>query len=434
MLYLIAMVINRLNILMVALFFAFNVYAQNEVVFTTDEEVKIDMPQEGADQIPLKNTVNYKTQIETLKPKLGDKKIEEMLNPWIAYVKVVEGKVLIKRHNKKGDIILTFPAEEKDLLTNSDVVDVGNNGRVELEFKNKDTLNLGPSTILRVEQKSAYTLLVGSLRIRAPKSKESKNILVYAPNAEVSATSKSEVDFIVRYDDKLRTSNIVCFIGKLNINGVRDSKEQKGFEKTILRGDRLDIITTNEKNKEIYIATEPEKLSIDSKKQLLESFYSDPKQVNSWEYTKFSTSFFRFATSLEYARFREVSDTAYVNFTLGYVPLISLGSIFYLEPYLHVSFASPFDLFFYRVGAVLQVNPFSGTYVGLGGGAFWIHNNTGTYGADFTMHIGYSFAEKLMSFIDGFRFAYFASEASGLHEKAFMLSMIINIGTGRELY
>ena len=433
MLYLIAMVTNRLNILIFASFFVLNVYAQNEVVFTVDEEVKVEMPDSGNDNEIIKTSVDYKTQIEILRPKLGDKKIEEVQNPWIAYVKSVEGKVLIKRHNKAGDIVITFSAEEKDLLTNSDVVDIGSNGRVELEFKNKDIINLGPSTVLKIEQKNAYTLLVGSLRVRAPKNKkESKTILVYAPNVNVS--SENGVDFVVRYDDKLRTSNLVCFNGKFNARGIRDSKEQKGFEKNLVRGDRLDVITTNEKDKEVYIATEPEKLSMDSKRQILESFYSDPTQVDLWEYRKLSTSFFRFATSFEYARFREVSDTAYANFTFGYVPLVYLGSVFYLEPYFHISFANPFSLLFYRAGAVVQVNIINGLYFGLGGGAFWIHKESSKYGADFTTHLGYTFAEKVMGFIDGFRMAYFMSQASGLHERAFMFSMVINFSAGRELY
>jgi hypothetical protein len=401
-----------LNIFVLTALVAFNVNAQDD-----------------NDAALIKAPVDYKTQIDVLKPTLGDIKIKDIQHPWLAYVKTVEGKVLVKRHNKGGDILLTFLAEEKDLLTNADIVDVGSNGRIEIEFQNTELVNLGPSTVLRIEQKSSYTLLVGSVRVRTPREKEPKKIFVYAPNVNIAL--EGNADFVVRYDDKLRTTNLACFDGKLNIVGIRDSKEQKGFEKNLVRGDRLDVITTNEKNKEVYIPTEPEKLSMDSKKEILESFYSDPKQVDQWEYTRLATGFFRFATSFEYAKF---SDTAYANFTLGYVPLIYLGSIFYLEPYFHVSFASPFDLFFYRVGGVFQINPFNGAYFGLGGGAFWIHKDTSEYGADFTIHIGYTFAEKIMTFIDGFRLAYFVSEASGLHEKAFMFSVIINIGRGRELY
>jgi len=432
MLYLLARVMIKLNILILATFVTFNVYSQDDSAIVVDQEITVDMPQEGSNNTTTKTTIDYKTQIEILKPKLGDKKIQDVQRPWLAYVKTVEGKVLIKRHNKKGDILLTFPAEKKDLLTNADVVDVGSNGRIELEFKNEELVNLGPSTILRVEQNNAYTLLVGSLRIRASKNKENKDLLVYAPNVNIVSTEG--VDLVVRYDDKLRTTSIACFDGNLNASGIRDSKEQKGFEKNLVRGDRFDIITTTEKNKEVYLATELERLSMDSKKQLLENFYSDPNQVDSWEYTRFATSFGRFATSFEYAKFREVSDTAYANFTLGYVPLIYLGSIFYLEPYFHISFANPFDLFFYRAGAAVQINPINGLYFGAGGGAFWIQKDSSRYGADFTLHLGYTFAEKLLTFIDGFRMAYFSSQASGLHERAFMFSIIINVGRGRELY
>lgn len=435
MLYLIARVMIKhifLNIFVLTMLVAFNANAQDDSTITVEQDIKVELPDSGNDTETIKTSVDYKTQIEVLRPKLGDTKIQDVQLPWLAYVKSVEGKVLVKRHNKAGDILLTFQVEEKDLLTKSDIVDVGSNGRIEIEFQNRELVNLGPSTVLRIEQKSSYTLLVGSLRVRTHREKEPKETLVYAPN--VNVVSSGDADFVVRYDDKLRTTNLACFDGKLNIVGIRDSKEQKGFEKNLTRGDRLDVITTNEKNKEVYISTEPERLSMDSKKEILESFYSDPKQVDRWDYTRLATSFFRFAGSFEYAKFREVSNTAYVNFTLGYVPLIYLGSIFYLEPYFHVSIASPFSLFFYRTGAVIQINPFNGAYLGLGGGAFWIHKDTSKYGADFTIHLGYTYAEKVLDFIDGFRVAYFSSEASGLHERAFMFSVIINIGRGRELY
>jgi len=434
MLYLMPKVMIKLNILILATVFAFNLYAKDDSTTVVDQSAKFDVTQDGIDTPPITAKVDYKTQLDLLTPKLGDRTIEQIQHPWFASVKTVEGKVLIKRYNKVGDIIITFPAEEHSLLTTADVVDVGRDGRLEIEFKNKEFINLGPSTIVKIEQKGAYTLLQGSVRVRAAKSKEPKKIVVFAPNVNVASNSKGVVDVVVRYDDKSRTTNVACFDSKLNASGMRDSKDQKGFEKVLVRGDKLDIITTNEKDKEVYIAAEPERLSMDSKKQILESFYSDPKQVDSWEYTKLATSFYRFATSFEYAKFKEISNSAYINFTVGYIPLIYLGSMFYLEPYFHVSFANPFDLFFYRVGAVLQINPMNGLYFGTGGGAFWIHQDSSKYGADFTLHVGYTFADKVMSFIDGFRLAYFASQASGLHERAFMFSMVVNIGRGRELY
>jgi hypothetical protein len=388
--------------------------------------------QETKEALPVKATVDYKAQMEKLTPKLDKQKIETVEQPWLAYVKSVEGKVQIKRYNDKGDIIITFPPVEGTLLKSRDVIDIESNGRAELGFKNMDTINLGPSTLLRIEKADTYTLLLGSMRIRAKNKKEKQNIYVYAPNTAVVTQPKA--DLAIRYDGKEKISQIACFDGKLTVNGIRDSKELKAFERGIESGQTMSVVTSFEKGREAYIPTEPERLSLESKRALLESFYSDPSKVDSWEYTRIATSFFRFAPSFEYTKFRELTDKTYINFTLGYVPLIYLGSIFYLEPYFYVSFANPFTNFFYRVGGSLQINPFAGAYLGIGGGVFWIHGDTADYGSDFTFNVGYTLAEKLMSFIDGFRFSYFASRASGFHNTSYMLSVIINISHGRELY
>jgi hypothetical protein len=391
--------------------------------------------QESPDEaLPISAKVDYKAQMEKLEAKLGKTKIEDVEKPWIAYCKSVEGKVLIERYNNKGDIVVAFHPAEGTLLRDNDVVNIESNGRAELEFKNNDTINLGPSTILRVEKQDAYTLLVGSMRVRSKKKKDNdkQDIYVYAPN--ISVLTQPSTDMAVRYNGQEKTTQIACFDGKLTVNGLRDSKELKGFEKTVIGGETMGVVTTYEKNGEAYFPTEPERLSLESKKALLESFYNDPSKVDSWEYTRISTSFLRFAPSFEYSKFNDIAGTTHTNFTLGYIPLIYFGSIFYLEPYFYVSLASPFDLFFYRIGGTLQINPFAGAYLGAGGGVFWIHKDTANYGSDFTFHVGYTFAEKLLTFIDGLRFSYFSSHASGLSQKAYMFSVILNIGHGRELY
>lgn len=417
-----------LKLLLIAMA-TFNLNAQEPI---QEEVTPAATEQETRDVLAAQKTVDYKAQMGKLTPTLGDRNINEVENPWTAYIKNTEGNVLVKRHDAKGNIIIAFAPLEGTLLRSRDLIDIEANGRAELEFKDSKTLNLGPSTLIRIEKQDTCTLLLGSMRVRAKETKEGNNIFVYAPNVFITTHPKS--DLAIRYDGSEKKSQVACFDGTLNANGIRDSKELTGFDRTISGGETINVVTTYEKGRETYLPTETEKLSLESKKELLESFYTDPSQVDSWEYTRISTSFLRFAPTLEYATFNELTDTKYFNFTLGYIPLIYLGSIFYLEPYFYVSFANPFDQLFYRVGGSLQINPFFGAYVGLGGGVFWIHKDTTNYGGDFAFNIGYTFAEKLLSFIDGFRFSYFVSNASGLHERAYMFSLVVNIGRGRELY
>ena len=431
----------RSNILIALLFFATCVSAEEATFINVDEETRLEVPKEGKETAPVTVAVDPKKQIETLRPKLGNKKIDTIEKPWVGYIKNVEGSPLVKRYNRAGDIILSFTASEDTLLMEGDVLDIEESGRAELYFKNGVTVNLGPATVFRIDQNfaskkqqdSSFTLMIGSARVRAKDPREIYSVWMFAPNAAVNSVDVA--DFAVRYDGKVKTTYVACFDGNIKTTGLRDSKDNKSYNKSLAVGQTMNVVTAYEKDRELYIASEPEKLSREAKRSLLESFYKDPQTVDSWEYTRAATSFARFAGSFEYAKFREIPNTTYANFTVGYVPLIYLGSIFYIEPYFHISVASPFSLFFFRGGGSLQIVPINGVYAGVGGGVFWIHKDTSGYGGDFTVYAGYTFADKLlMNLMDGLRVSYFSSNASGLHEKSFMFSVIINISNGRELY
>jgi len=426
MLYLVTRVMFKYRFFYISLFLVFSA-----VSVRAQKNFDVGNDHEGVESIPIKISIDYNVQKEKLKPKLDHKSISRFDKQWIGYVKSTEGKVFIKRFRDDGNIIMAFPAEKGSLLTKNDVIDIEKNGRAELEFRHGDTINLGPLTVIKIEQEGTYTLLTGSMRLRAQKDETGRGVSIYAPN--VAVFSKENIDLAVRYNDRIKTSSVVCFGGSVTARGVSDAKGLTSFEKGVNKGEIVSVITTYEKNGEAYIASDPEKISLDSKKDMLESFYSDPEKIDSWAYTKVSTGFFRFTTSLEYVTVKDITDT-YTNFSVGYVPLIYLGSVFYIEPYFYASLADPFKQAFFRAGGSFQVNPIYGAYVGLGGGAFWTSRVPSGYGADLTGYIGYTLAEKIARFIDGARFSFFASQASKVTYKTFMFSIVINIGRGRDLY
>ena len=110
---------------------------------------------------------------------------------------------------------------------------------------------------------------------------------------------------------------------------------------------------------------------------ILDSFTPSSDSEGMWDFSHRERQFHfaRFSAGVRYYIHKLAGPIRYTS-QLEYIPLIHLHSGFYLEPYFYFSFAKPFDLFFYRVGGTLQINPFYGFYLGGGGGVFWIHKDT----------------------------------------------------------
>ena len=376
-----------------------------------------------------------KAEIENnLKPKIKGKSLEKLSHPWIGYISDIEGKVIITRTNSEGTTVqVTFEAKDGDLIHERDVLDVGPKSNVELTLKNDTEIYLAPGTVFKVyqhyvdanEQSSLFNLMSGRVRVNIDREKKISSVKLYAPNAMVSSKKS---DFVTSYDDKSKTSMIACLDGEISVQGATDSKERKTFSQYLSEDDFMNITTSYDGEVENYINTDPSKMSRNYKKNILESFNADYREVDPWEFTRISTSFFRIAPGIEYSSASGVASNFY-NFSVGYIPLIHTFSIFYLEPYFFLSVASSQELFL-RAGASVVMYLYKGFYAGSGAGAFWITDGAGSK-MDFNVSTGYTFSDKQMGIIDGLRLEYFISKTPRYHFTGFIFSLVFNFSSGR---
>ncbi|MCX6113069.1 MAG: FecR domain-containing protein [Proteobacteria bacterium] len=382
-----------------------------------------------------KLTISQEEIDNNLKPKIKGKKLEELSSPWVGYVSDIEGKVIIIRHNNDGtSVLINFEAKEGDLVHEKDVFDVGPKSSVELTLKNETEISLAPSTTFRMyqhyvdenEQNSLFNLLSGKARINVKKEKKITSIKLYASNVVISS---KKADFATSYDDMKKTSMVACLGGEISILGMTDNKERKSYAQFLGEDEYMNITTSYDGETENYINTDPTKMSRNYKKTVLESFSADYRELDPWEFTRISTSFFRIALGLEYANIQELS-TRYYNFSIGYLPLIHAFSIFYLEPYFFLSIPSSKELFL-RAGTSLVLYLYRGFYAGSGVGAFWITDGAGSK-MDLNFSTGYTFSDKQMGIIDGLRFEYFISRTPRYRSNGIILSLVLNFSSGRD--
>ena len=376
-----------------------------------------------------------KIQIDNnLKPNIKGKKLETLSYPWVGYISDIEGKVVITRNNSDGTaVLITFEAKDGDLIHEKDSIDVRPKSSVQLSLKNDTEISLASNTVFKVyqhyvddkEQNSLFNLLSGRVRVNIGNEKKISSVKLYAPNAAI-ITKKA--DFTTAYDDNNKTSIITCLDGEVSIQGVTNNKDRKSFSQYLSENDFMNITTSYDGETENYINTNPAKMSRNYRKDILESFNSDYKELDPWEFTRISTSFFRIAPGLEYAESSGLSSSFY-NFSIGYIPLIQTFSIFYLEPYFFLSVASSNQLF-YRTGASVIAYLYRGFYAGSGAGAFWLNDGGGSK-MDFNISTGYTFSDKQMGIIDGLRLEYFISRTPRYKFTGFIFSLVFNFSSGR---
>lgn len=379
------------------------------------------------------------SSVEKLKPKLDKDGFKTLSPEWIAYVNETGDQLEVKRYDyNSSSIALSFMAQGQHLLRIGDALETSAKTKSEIIFRDGSRLRIGPRTVIKLDSYSLssellhvkLSLLTGSARVNVKKQKFKTNFEIYTPNV---ALTSSKADLAVRYSSNFKTTYIACFSGNLLAYGLTDSRLRKSYERSMSDNSYMTIETTYDGTKEVYIARDPEKLTGESKKDILESFYSDPEEIDPWEFTGISTSFLRFLTGFEYSNFKEL-EKSYYSWTAGYVPLIHLFSIVYLEPYIEAAFAKPFSMTFFRTGGRLELQFYKGFYLGFGGGIFWISQDIGLKGRDLGINAGYTFVQKPLDFIDGVRFSYASAKTNGYHQKAFLFSLLVNFYKGRELY
>lgn len=86
---------------------------------------------------------------------------------------------------------------------------------------------------------------------------------------------------------------------------------------------------------------------------------------------------------------------------------------------------------FMRAGGSLELYVYSGLYVGVGVGAFWMSNGGGA-GLDTNMNMGYTFSDKQMGILDGFRLGYFMSKTPLYNAYSLIFSVVLNFSSGRD--
>ena len=371
----------------------------------------------------------------TLRPRFADKKLETLSYPWVGYISDVEGKVIVTRSNSEGTaVVTTFEAKEGDLVHSKDSFEVKTKSSLKLTLKNETEVYLGPKTAFKMyqhyidekEQNSLFNLLYGNARINVINEKKTSSVKLYAPNVVVSA---KKADFAVNYNATKKMAIIASLSGDVSVLGTIDSKERKSYAQPLAEDEYMEITTSYDGEKEIYLNSESTKMTRNYKKQVLESFNASYREIDPWEFTRIETSFFRIAPGFEYAKIRELPTKAYYNFSIGYIPLIHTVSIFYLEPYFFVSLASSSNVFM-RAGANLEVYAYRGLYLGTGFGAFWLTDAHGSK-MDFNLNLGYTFSDKQMGVLDGFRFGYFISQTPIYHDYSLLFSIVLNFSSGR---
>lgn len=380
------------------------------------------------------------SSIEKLRPVVTDEGIKVQDRVWVAYIKDVTDRLEIKRYDEKGDFVdMSFIAQKGHLLRSGDMLDSSVKSKAEVMFRDGTKLRVGPTTVLRIDSynegqdssRIKINLLAGSVRLDVKGSKEKNKIEVHTPNAVVDVYRS---DLTVKYDNDFKASHVACFSGEASVYSLTDGRVIKGYEKKMGSNDYMVIETTYEGPKEVYVARGPEKLDRGSKKEMLGSFYSDPEEIDPWEYTGISTNFLRFLTGFEYSSFTQLPDK-YYSWALGYVPIIHLASVVYLEPYFELAFADPFSMTFFRTGARAEFQIYDGFYAGFGAGIFWVSDKIGKAGADIGFNAGYSFINKPFDFIDGLRFSYAISKTSdGYDQRSFLFSVLMSFSNGRDLF
>ncbi|MFH1223562.1 MAG: FecR family protein [Pseudomonadota bacterium] len=373
-----------------------------------------------------------KLKLAQLMPKVaGKRKDADIIDPWIGYVSRADGKCVIKRYTDDNQSIgLSIPAENDLLIKSGDDVDVGKGSSIDITFKDKIKLSLGPRTIFRItNEPGKFRLLTGSARLKVRGVKPGTEEKIYTPNAAVNSSGKG--DFAVRYNEKIKTTSAVCFDNDIFLVGLNNSRDKRSYQRVIHEDQFMEVETSYDENKEVYRSNDPEVLSRDYKKEILESFYSDPQDVDVWEYTGVSTSFLRFSLGLEASK-DSGANASYFGPLFGYNPIIYLASIFYLEPYFEMSIIPDTSTFFFRAGGTVELYMYKGLYVGGGLGIFWMGRNTSAYGRDLSANIGYTFSESLMGFVDGVRVAYHLSRSTPTDLSGFLFGIFINFVEGRD--
>ncbi|MEI6079996.1 MAG: FecR domain-containing protein, partial [bacterium] len=378
---------------------------------------------------PVKNVIE-----NTLRPKMADKKLETLSYPWVGYISDVEGKVLVTRSNTEGTVVVaTFEAKEGDLVHSKDSFEVRPKSSINILLKNETEISLGPKTAFKIyqhyvddkEQNSLFNLLYGNARVEIKNEKKTSSVKLYAPNVVVTA---KKADFAVSYSNSKKMAIIADLSGDTSVVGTTDSKERKSYAQPLAEDEYLEITTSYDGEKEIYLNSDPAKMTRNYKKQVLESLNASYREIDPWEFTRIETSFFRIAPGFEYATIRELS-TSYYNFSIGYIPLIHTFSVFYLEPYFFVSMGSSSKPLM-RAGANIEVYAYRGFYLGTGLGAFWLADANGSK-MDFNLNLGYTFSDKQLGVFDGFRFGYFISKTPIYHDYSLVFSIVLNFSSGR---
>jgi hypothetical protein len=368
-------------------------------------------------------------------PSLAGNKIEQLRAPWVGYVSDVEGKVAIKRHNRDATaVLMTFEAKNGDLINEKDVLEVNAKSSVKIELKGDTEISLGPNTVFRMyqhyvdqqEQGSLFNLLSGSARINIKGEKNKSSVKLYAPNVVISA---SKADLATKYDPQKKSAMVACLDGEISVVGMTDNKERKNYAQNLARDEYVDIRTSYEVEREVYVSTEPAKMTHSYKQQLIESFNADYREADPDEIASIGTSFLRIAPGFDYTKFREVR-TKYYTFSIAYLPLIHTFSIFYIEPYFSVSFSDVSNMFM-RAGGSLELYVHKGLYLGGGAGAFWMSNGGGV-SLDTNMNFGYTFSDRRTGILDGFRLGYFISKTPLFHAYSVIFSVVLNFDSGRD--
>lgn len=410
---------NRIYVFLILLFLSFSIQSQE----SEDKSLFKVEPN------------NLKQNEENLKPKRNGKKLSELVYPWIGYISEVEGKVIIERHDNDDKAILaTFEAEEGDLIRENDFFDIRKNSNLEITLKNNTEVTLAPDTFFKIdqhyiddnEQSSIFNLLSGRARISIERKKNVSKIKVYSPNLVVES---ADTDLVVGYDTKNKKSMLACFSGNVSVTGVMDSKNKKKYNQYLSENEHMEVNTSYDEQGENYLNTDPSKMSTSYRRKVLESLNADYKEINPWEFTRISTSFLRFAPGFDYSKIRGATTT-YYNFSIGYLPLMHIYSIFYIEPYFFVSLASSNE-YFLRGGGNLELYLFRGFYIGGGAGAFWISNSQG-YSTDLNANVGYTFSDKQIGIFDGLRLAYYRSKTPLYDVYSVIFSIVLNFSGGRD--
>lgn len=372
----------------------------------------------------------------SIRPKIKGKNLEKLSEPWIGYVSDVGGIATINRHTKDGStILITFQAEEGDLISETDSIETGKIGSLEITLKNNTQITIAPKTIVEImrhyvstdEQESIFNLLFGNMMINVSQEKEKSSVKVLAPNLAVHTDTKLAT-FATNYDPNRKTTRVACLGGEITAEGVTDNKDKKHYSQYLEENQYMTVTTSYEGDTEIYLNTDPAKMTTKYKNKLLDEFNTTPIELDPWSYEKRTSTLYRIAPGFEYGTIRELPNKRYYNFSFGFVPIMYLGSIFYLEPYFYIGLAST-STFFMRAGGSLELYPWRGFYLGSGAGLFCVTNGGGTGNLDFNINVGYSFSEKQTGVFEGFRFSYFMSQTSLYNERSVMFSLLLNFAS-----